>query len=203
VLKYLDEWGERDTTITARRAVTTCEPFAPLDLEYDAVGVGSGVKGETNRLVEDKVMPKGIRMQPWLASAKVNFPADFVHQGDRQSPRNRDFFQNLKAQAWWMLARRFEITWQAVTGQLTGELDTDELVILPSTIPLIRKLQKELSQATASRKSTTLKLIVDKNPEGTKSPNLADSVVMSYWPVMLPERHLALGGFSVLRQTGP
>jgi hypothetical protein len=203
VLKYLDEWGERDTTITARRAVTTCEPFAPLDLEYDAVGVGSGVKGETNRLVEDKVMPKGIRMQPWLASAKVNFPADFVHQGDRQSPRNRDFFQNLKAQAWWMLARRFELTWQAVNNILTGELDPDELIILPSKLPLIRKLQKELSQATASRKSTTLKLIVDKNPEGTKSPNLADSVVMSYWPVMLPERHLAIGGFSVLRQNGP
>jgi hypothetical protein len=203
LLKHLEEWGERDTSVTARRAVSTCELFTPLELQYDAVGVGSGVKGETNRLVDDKLMPRGLRMQPWMASAKVNFPAEFVIAGDKKSPRNRDFFQNLKAQAWWMLARRFEVTWQAVNNQLTGALDPDELIILPSVIPLIRKLQKELSQATASRKSTTLKLIVDKNPEGTKSPNLADSVVMAFWPVMLPERHLAIGGFSVLRQIGP
>lgn len=204
LVKSVEEWGERDTSVTARRAVSACEPHLPLDLQYDAVGVGSGVKGETNRLVDDKLMPKGIRMQPWMASAKVNFPADFVISGDKRSPRNREFFQNLKAQGWWMLARRFETTWQAVNNQLTGELDPDELIILPTaSLPLIRKLQKELSQATASRKSTTLKLVVEKNPEGTKSPNLADALVMAFWPVMLPERHLALGGFSVLRQTGP
>ena len=199
-----DEWGERDTSVTARRAIAKCQPFVPLDLQYDAVGVGSGVKGETNRLVDDKLMPKGLRMQPWMAGAKCNFPNDFVIAGDKRSPRNKEFFQNIKAQAWWMLARRFELTWQAVTNKLTGEYDLDELIILPSkNLPLIRKLQKELSQATATRKSTTLKLVVEKNPEGTKSPNLADSLVMAFWPVMLPERHLALGGFSVLRQVGP
>jgi phage terminase large subunit len=28
-----------------------------------------------------------------------------------------------------------------------------------------------------------MKLVIDKQPEGTRSPNLADAVVMAYWPV--------------------
>jgi phage terminase large subunit len=47
---------------------------------------------------------------------------------------------------------------------------------------LLRTLEKELSQPTMSRNSR-LKLIIDKQPEGTRSPNLADAVVMAYWPV--------------------
>ena len=30
---------------------------------------------------------------------------------------------------------------------------------------------------------TRMKLVIDKQPEGTKSPNLADAVAMAYWPV--------------------
>jgi len=29
-----------------------------------------------------------------------------------------------------------------------------------------------------------MKLVVDKSPEGTRSPNLADAVVMAYWPMV-------------------
>jgi hypothetical protein len=32
-------------------------------------------------------------------------------------------------------------------------------------------------------KNSRMKLIIDKQPEGTRSPNLADAVVMAYWPV--------------------
>jgi phage terminase large subunit len=59
----------------------------------------------------------------------------------------------------------------------------DELISLPSTLPLLRTLQKELSQPTMS-KGTRMRLVIDKAPEGTRSPNLADAVVMAYWPVV-------------------
>jgi hypothetical protein len=26
-------------------------------------------------------------------------------------------------------------------------------------------------------------MVIDKTPEGTKSPNLADAVMMDYWPI--------------------
>jgi phage terminase large subunit len=59
----------------------------------------------------------------------------------------------------------------------------DELISLPSVLPLLRTLQKELSQPTMS-KGTRMRLVIDKQPEGTRSPNLADAVVMCYWPVV-------------------
>jgi phage terminase large subunit len=61
--------------------------------------------------------------------------------------------------------------------------DQDELISLPSDLPLLRTLQKELSQPTMSQ-GTRMRLVIDKQPEGTHSPNLADAVVMAYWPVV-------------------
>jgi phage terminase large subunit len=78
------------------------------------------------------------------------------------------------------LRRRFEKTHRAVTEGV--KFSHDELISLPSTLPLLRTLQKELSQPTMG-KNSRMQLIVDKQPEGTRSPNLADAVVMAYWPV--------------------
>jgi phage terminase large subunit len=58
----------------------------------------------------------------------------------------------------------------------------DELISLPSDLPPLRTLQKELSQPTMSRGSR-MRLVIDKQSEGTRSPNLADAIVMAYWPV--------------------
>jgi phage terminase large subunit len=58
----------------------------------------------------------------------------------------------------------------------------DDLISLPSDLPLLRTLQKELSQPTMG-KNSRMQLIIDKQPEGKRSPNLADAVVMAYWPV--------------------
>ena len=78
------------------------------------------------------------------------------------------------------MRRRFEKTHRAVTEGV--KFSHDELISLPSTLPLLRTLQKELSQPTMG-KNSRMQLIVDKQPEGTRSPNLADAVVMAYWPV--------------------
>ena len=49
ILKSVQEWGERDTSTTARRAIDGCSCVGLIDLQYDSIGVGSGVKGETQR----------------------------------------------------------------------------------------------------------------------------------------------------------
>lgn len=185
-LRSAEEWGERDTGATARRAVVTCRQFVPCSLQYDSIGVGAGVKSETNRLVDDGLLPKGLSMVPWAASAKVLEPFQNVIPDDKDSPKNRDFYQNLKAQAWWQLRGRFERTYRAVTEGLEYDLDT--LISIPSELPLLRQLQKELSQATAKRATSTLKLVVDKTPEGARSPNIADGAVMAFWPWVGPRQ---------------
>ncbi len=185
VLKVLKEWGETDTSITTRNAIGVCKEVADecriLTLEYDSIGVGAGVKGEANRLRTDKLMPRNINLEPWCAAASPLNPEGYVIENDRKSPKNKDFYANLKAQAWWMLRRRFEKTWRAV-NEPGFTWKPDELISLPSNLELLRSLQRELSQPTASQGSR-MKMVIDKQPEGTKSPNLADAVVMAFWPV--------------------
>lgn len=179
VLKSIEEWSERDTGATARRSVALLEGKT-VSVQYDCIGVGAGVKAETNRLKDEGLMPKSLSYVAWNAGAGVINPDDHVIPKDRQSPINKDFYTNLKAQAGWELRKRFERTHQAITEGV--EHDSEDLISIDSTIPLLRKLQKELSQATVGR-GAKMKLLINKTPDGTKSPNLADAVAMCYFPV--------------------
>jgi phage terminase large subunit len=179
VLREVEDWGEGDVGKATRRAIGMLTG-REVDVQYDSVGVGAGVKSEANRLEEEKTMPKGIYFVPWSAGAKVLDPDDHVIPDDRESPLNKDFYANLKAQAWWELRRRFERTHKAVSE---GERhDPATLISLPSSLPNLQKLRKELSQATRGR-TGALKMIINKTPEGTRSPNMADAVVMAFWPL--------------------
>lgn len=180
VLRSVVEWGERDTGVTARRAVSSCSGLGDISLQYDCVGVGAGVKAETNRLIDEGLMPRNVFLVPWDAGAGVLQPEGRVVEFDRDSPRNKDFYANLKAQGWWMLRRRFENTYRAITDP-GFTWDGGDLISLDRRMPLLRKLEKELSQVTAGQ-GARLKLVIDKTPEGTRSPNLADAVMMCYWP---------------------
>lgn len=187
ILRLLKEWGERDTAITARRALEACEGGGPVELQYDSIGVGSGIKAETNRLADDNLMPSGVRLTPWNAAEgplNPDEPIEPTRPGQPPAPLNKDFYGNLKAQGWWQLRRRFERTHRARTDpDFTWK--PEDLISLPSDLPSLRQLEKELSQPT-SRKDGRMRLIVDKMPEGTRSPNLADAVMMAYWPVVGP-----------------
>jgi phage terminase large subunit len=183
VLRFADEWGDMDTAKTARRALGNCEGLGAVEVQYDCIGVGAGVKAEANSLQESGAMPKGIRFVPWNAGAGVQNPKARVIDRDKDSPLNEDFYANLKAQGWWELRQRFYRTFRAVT--LGAEYDRDTLISIDSKLTQLRQIEKELSQATAS-KGARMKMVVNKSPDGTKSPNLADAIVMAYWPIPKP-----------------
>lgn len=181
VLRFLDEWGEIDGAKTARRAIDNALNFGgKMEVQYDCIGVGSAVKAEANNLAEQGVLPKNVHFVPWNAGASVLKPDSPVIEGDSESPLNKDFYANLKAQAWWELRNRFYRTFRAVNEGVNYH--PDDMISIDSSLPLRFKLMKELSQPTAS-KGARMKLVVDKSPEGTRSPNLADCVVQNYWPV--------------------
>lgn len=181
VLKSVEAWGEGDTGAATRRTVEVLAGKR-VDLQYDCIGVGAGVKSEANRLRDENLLPEGMRFVPWSASAGPLDPEERVIPGDNESPLNKDFYSNLKAQAWWELRRRFERTFKSITQ---GEnYDAGTLISLPSGLPGLSTLRKELSQVTRG-KTGALKLVVNKKPEGTKSPNMADAVVMAFWPASM------------------
>lgn len=203
-LYFTSEWGERDTGVTARRAIEnvkvgynpirrtlhgitvvlggTGEPTLPITIQYDCIGVGSGVKAEINRLtLDENVMPEGIRFIPWDAGAAVLWPDRRVIEDDRDTPLNKDFYQNLKAQGWWGLRIRFENTHRAVTEGVKYE--ADQLICIDSNTPNLDQLKKELAQPTKTL-SARLKLMVQKTPKGTRSPNLGDATMMCFHPAV-------------------
>lgn len=180
IFTHAEHWGEGDTAQTATRAVTLCKQHNINNLQYDSLGPGSGIKGETNRLKREGILPKGLEVVGWAASGKKLNPEMRMDKTDPSSQKIKDFFENLKAQAWWELRIRFEKTYKAVTEG--REYPPDELISIPSGLSNRHALEIELSQPTFTT-SKNGKIMVDKKPNGSASPNLADACTMAYWPV--------------------
>lgn len=183
IWREVQEWGERDPGISARKAVLACrEHKGHISCQYDCIGVGSGVKTEYNRLTIDEgvISAHEIPFIPWNAGASVLNPFERIIPDDNESLQNKDFFDNLKAQAWWSIRTRFYKTFKAVTEGV--KYNPDELISIDSRITLLEQLKKELIQPTVGY-SSRLKMLIEKKPDGMRSPNLADSGVMAFFPV--------------------
>lgn len=186
VVCFADEWGQGTTGETTRRAVGHCVDLGIEELQYDRVGVGAGVKSEAARLEEERrtkgteiYLPPGFVFVPWSGADAVQDPEGFMVPGDAESPMNGKFFENFKAQAWWHTARLFDNTFRAVTEGI--QFPVESLISLPSNLPHLATLRKQLSQVTVGR-SQRLKVLINKQPDGTLSPNLADGLVMASFP---------------------
>lgn len=181
ILRDVQEWGERDAGVTTRRAIAACRPHHGIKVQYDSIGIGSAVKAEYNRLIEEGVLTQEqVKLVPWNAGAKVAWPYERVIPDDDLSPLNREMFGNFKAQAWWSARTRFYKTWRAVKDGVV--YNADELISLDSSMELLHQLTKELAQPTKGD-SSALQMIVNKKPNGSKSPNLADAVIQCMFPV--------------------
>lgn len=190
IWRHCEEWGERDPAVSARRAIAQARNHRNrINVMYDSIGLGASVKGEYNRLVQDdKIITESeVPFVPWNAGASVLNPFNRIIPDDDESLLNKDFFENLKAQGWWSLRTRFYKTWKAKTEGVL--YDPDELISMDSTMPLYEQICKELAQPTTKR-SSKLKLLIDKNPPGTKSPNNGDSGMMMYFPLDLKQEVL-------------
>lgn len=180
ILREVDEWGARDTAVTARKAIANVTGKGRVELQYDSIGVGSGVKAEVNNLADENRLPRDIKLVPWNAGAAPLNPEGRVNEHDAESPKNKDFYKNIKAQAWRELSLRFYRTWRA--REEGAKYDPDQLISIDSRISKLRQLEKELCQVTGGI-GPSMKLLVNKTPEGTKSPNVGDGTAMAYWPI--------------------
>lgn len=181
ILAGIKEWGE-ETGNSIRQAIQECAAIGQnVAVQYDSIGVGLAAKSEYNRLVMEGLMPRGVKFISWNAGAAVLDKEKNVIPSDKKTPKNGDYFSNFKAQAWWSLRQRFWTTYRAL-NEPDFTYDTDDCISLPSTLPLIQKAVKELSQPTWIQ-SSSLKMMVDKKPDGARSPNIADAICMAFFPV--------------------
>lgn len=182
LLNYCKAWTAPDVGETTRYALKQLPQNNNelIDLFYDCIGVGSGVKSEINRLKREKLLKTNLKVHKWDASAGVVDPDKNMIPGDKATPLNKDHYSGLKAQAWSCVAQRFFKTYQWVEKGI--ECDPDEIISIDSTMENREQLEIELSQATSSLSTSTMKVVVDKQPDGTSSPNCGDGAIMSLFP---------------------
>lgn len=195
IWRTCEQWGERDTGVTARRAIAYCRSRRGIKIQYDNIGVGSGIKAEYNRLVEEKIIyPGDIQLVGWNAGRSVLNPYEHLIPDDEESPTNDAMFGNLKAQAWWSMRTRVYKTFLAVTKGFVYR--PDELISLDSSMgAILHQLIDELAQPTRGQNGA-LKTIIEKRPDGMKSPDLADGGVMMFFPMPDDYGQVIIGGYA-------
>lgn len=172
VVRFADHWGG-EADAAAHVAVPTCVELGVDELYYESTGVGAGFKGGINALTNLGALPSRLRVKPWNPAAKPLDPDDPCIPGDPQSPTNGEQYANLKAQGYFRLRARFYKTWRAVEH---GErFNPDEIISIDSRIGRLHELTMELSQPV-HKYGLSGKTIVDKAPDGTRSPNLSDAL---------------------------
>lgn len=206
LLEHVEEWPGSDAgdlTATTEHAFMLSDKYHLQGFSYDADGMGVGVRGPSRianaRRQEQKVKRLSVLPHRGSASGEALYkPDSFVtgEDGKNLDRKNKDYFQNYKAQSYTSLRFRFLQTYRAVVkgwkvvppgtkGKGEKTVDSDEIISISSKIPRLSQLTAELSQPVY-KESQTGKLMVDKTPELTKSPNLADAVNMSYAPRLMP-----------------
>jgi len=177
-LLSVEAWNGLDTSLTTNKAVAAMGAQGVSEGYYDSIGVGEGVTGEWASMGRRGDQPQGMKLHPWAGGASVLDPDKRIEPDNPQSPINKDQYQNLKAQAWFSLRKRFENAHKARHGK---PHDADMMISLPSDLPNIRQIEDELSQPQ-HKTSGTGKTMVDKQPDGARSPNLADAINMAFFP---------------------
>jgi phage terminase large subunit len=117
---------------------------------------------------------KKISISPFRASGEVFEPRREMVAGRK----NEDLFANYKAQSWWSLRLRFQETYRAVVKGKKN-YNPDNLISIPSKGRSFEKLMEEITQPTWTKNGAG-KILIDKKPDGAKSPNLADAVNIAY-----------------------
>ena len=185
LVDHLESWkGEgSDIFATVERCFMLCDTLKYSNFDYDADGLGAGVRGDA-RVINERRIEANMRQIP-VTAFQGSGSVDKPHVQMVQGRCNKDMFANRKAQGWWSLRMRFQATYRAVVEGRAPE-NVDELISIPSDLPTLNRLTMELSQPTYSLNGSG-KILVDKQPEGTKSPNLADSVMIAFASPIIPE----------------
>lgn len=177
LIEAVEEWSGKGDDIfgTVQRAFALCDDRDYAEFKFDSDGLGAGVRGDARIINEQRAdaKRKQVTVTPFRGSE-----APFNPEGeDVKGRKNQDFFANRKAQAWWSLRVRFQKTYRAVVEK--AAFNPDEIISIPTGLQNRQKLVSELSQPTYGVNGVG-KILIDKAPDGARSPNLADAVMIRY-----------------------
>jgi phage terminase large subunit len=162
------------------------------DVSYDSIGVGALAGSEFkafNRERKEKGLSGVVKYSKFIAGGAVINPDRPYIQTDDEKITNKDFFENLKAQAWWSVADRFRNTYNAVTKGM--EFAVDDLISISSDMPNLANLVTELSTPRrdyAKDGRVKVESKEDLAKREVDSPNDADAFIMCSAPVAIDKK---------------
>lgn len=181
--------GEADAI--GKAYYTTAALIGVREWRYEVTGVGTGARAGANAYRTGAIdagrnpatLPNIVGWNP--SDAVVNPNCDissgkFIEAGDKESRANRDHFANLKAQAWWHLRKLCHNTYRV--RYEGADISPDECISIRGDMDNVHDLVNELSQPTYETNSAG-KIVIDKKPDGSKSPNMGDSVMITCSPI--------------------
>jgi len=171
-----DLWkAKEDELLKSCTRVWTEASEKGLSIVYDAIGVGASAGAKFNELNESS--GRKVHHEKFFAGGSPLKP-DLNYE--QTGIKNKDFFCNIKAQAWWITADRLRNTYNAVkNGQV---FDDSEMIFIDSSLPNINQLIDELCTPKrdfdlAGRVKVESKKDLAKRD--IPSPNLADAFIMA------------------------
>lgn len=156
-------------------------------IRFDSIGVGAGCGAKFNEINEarrEEAAANGeyyreVTHSKFIAGGKVVDPETLW----LDVTKNKDYFSNLKAQAWWIVAQRFMNTYNAVThGE---EFEPEELISISSDMPNLKDLVTQLSTPRrdfAKDGKVKVESKEDLEKRDVDSPNDADAFISAYAP---------------------
>jgi len=188
VARWGENWkaGEDELLQSCTRAYNAALKRG-ADLDYDSIGVGAGAGPKFAEINEARVADywaaETVSYSKFIAGAKVYDPDGLYIDTPEEQVTNREFFSNLKAQAWWGVADRFRNTYSAIKH---GEaFAVKDLISISSDMPGLGNLVTQLStprrhydahgRVKVESKEDLAKREVD-------SPNDADAFIMANGP---------------------
>ena len=176
-VNLVDEWNaEEDELFKSTKKVhnLAIENFATVI--YDSIGVGAGVGSMIDQL--NKQTGARVQHNKFNAGAKVDNPEEYY----QHNVKNKEFYSNLKAQAWWKIAERIKATYNAIENK--AEINPEDVISIDSAIEGIDELIVELSTPMKdfdNNGKVKVESKKDLSKRDVASPNKADAFIMCYY----------------------
>ncbi|MCB5411791.1 PBSX family phage terminase large subunit [Pseudogemmobacter sp. CC-YST710] len=178
----IEEWkGGEDELLKSAGRVHAVAREARAVIDYDSIGVGAFAGSHFQAL--NGQFKTTIEYHRFNASDGVISPGERIDPQDKGSPTNGDYYANLKAQTWWLVAKRFRNTFNAVTKGMSYPVE--DLISISPDCDHLDRLIDELSTPRRDFDNAGRVKVESKKDLGKRdiaSPNLADSFVMANAP---------------------
>lgn len=178
----VDEWkGGEDELLKSAGRVHALARHLNASIDFDSIGIGAYAGAHFQALNKEFLVH--IPYYKFNAGGAVLHPEKRIDPKDPRSPKNKDFYANIKAQAWWEVSKRFRNTFNAVTH---GEKFADDEII--AIDPEVKHLDQLIDELSTPRKDfdnngkSKVESKKDLDKREIASPNLADAFVMAFAP---------------------